>query len=183
MVPRSFCVREKRCVNRQSVPRSLSISLGIQKAVWWGILRTSQPRLFVQRAGQKSAPLRPSSHGHPSRWSGTWPRKPHRGFRPMGDRPGTGPLPGRSLSISLKIQKAVLQVYPAPFPAQAVCSGSEAATFDTASLFLRTRQRPPGRQRAGQKPALLRPHSYGQKNTPEWGCFFVYRLVKRPRLR
>ncbi len=51
-------------------------------------------------------------------------------------------LPGRSLSIPLKIQKAVLWVCPALFSAQVVCSGSGVPPDGAASLFSRTKSPP-----------------------------------------
>jgi phage-related protein len=99
---------------RSIVPRSLSISLGIQKAFLW-----ANPTLFsawVTCSGSEaeinvSAPL----------LLRTW-------------MPG---LPGRSLSISLGIQKALLWADPTLFSAWVTCSGSEAEINVSAPLLSR----------------------------------------------
>jgi hypothetical protein len=44
-----------------------------------------------------------------------------------------------------------------PSASQVICSESGAVTYDSVSVFLRTRMRPPGRQRAGQSFALCIP--------------------------
>ncbi len=57
--------------------------------------RTWMRPLGRQGAGHKLTIQCPFSYVHPSLWSGTWPRKPHRGFRPSGGRPDCGPQPAR----------------------------------------------------------------------------------------
>ena len=131
-VPRSFRVRDKRCRNRKSVPRSLNRSLGrgegasfpnpgFRGRFGWEKLRFSQPRLFVQGAGQNPALLCPFSYGS-----------------------GCGPWAARERGTNLRLcVPSLTDAAAAPGPPE---SGTEPGAF--AFLLSRTRRPgPPGRHR------------------------------------
>ena len=89
--------------------------------------------------------------------------------------PGSGVPPSVSVPLCSRTWNRalarVLRVYSAPFPAQVICSGSEAVIFDTVSLLSRIRMRARARQGARQKLTPLRPSSHGPKTPrapPEW---------------